>query len=149
MLCATLAFAALFHLIGAWFRRPAVIALVYAFFLETIMGNMPGFFKRVSISFYARCMMYDAAGAYGVQPESPAVYLPVERDDGDAGAAGRYRPAAARRHVPVQPHGVRGGGVRRTWTTFPCPPRSRASRRATASRATAAPARRRPSSPPG
>ena len=77
VLCATLAYAALFHLIGAWFRRPAIIALVYAFFLETIMGNMPGFFKRVSISFYARCMMYDAAGAYGVQPESPAVFLPV------------------------------------------------------------------------
>jgi ABC-2 type transport system permease protein len=77
VLCATLAYAALFHLIGAWARRPAIIALVYAFFLETIMGNMPGFFKRVSISFYARCMMYDAAGAYGVQPESPAVFLPV------------------------------------------------------------------------
>jgi ABC-2 type transport system permease protein len=77
VLCATLAFAALFHLIGSWFRRPAIIALVYAFFLETIMGNMPGFFKRVSISFYARCMMYDAAGAYGVQPDSPAVLLPV------------------------------------------------------------------------
>jgi ABC-2 type transport system permease protein len=77
VLCATLAYAALFHLIGAWFRKPAIIALVYAFFLETIMGNMPGFFKRVSISFYARCMMYDAAGTYGVQPESPLVFLPV------------------------------------------------------------------------
>ena len=77
VLCATLAFAALFHLIGAWFRRPAIIALVYAFFLETIMGNMPGYFKRVSISFYTRCMMYDAAGTYGVQPESPSVFLPV------------------------------------------------------------------------
>jgi ABC-2 type transport system permease protein len=77
VLCATLAFAALFHLIGAYFRRPAVIALVYAFFLETIMGNMPGYFKRVSISFYTRCMMYDAAGTYGVQPESPSVFLPV------------------------------------------------------------------------
>jgi ABC-2 type transport system permease protein len=77
VLCSTLAFAALFHLIGAWFRRPAIIALVYAFFLETIMGNMPGYFKRVSISFYTRCMMYDAAGTYGVQPESPSVFLPV------------------------------------------------------------------------
>ncbi|HEX5269193.1 MAG TPA: ABC transporter permease subunit [Gemmataceae bacterium] len=77
VLCATLAFAALFHLIGAWFRRPAIIALVYAFFLETIMGNMPGYFKRVSISFYTRCMMYDAAGTYGVQPESPSIFLPV------------------------------------------------------------------------
>jgi hypothetical protein len=78
VLCATLAFAALFHLIGAYFRRPAVIALVYAFFLETILGNMPGYLKRVSISFYTRCMMYDAAGRFGVQPESPSVFLPVE-----------------------------------------------------------------------
>jgi ABC-type transport system involved in multi-copper enzyme maturation permease subunit len=77
VLCATLAFAALFHLIGAYFRRPAIIALVYAFFLETILGNMPGYLKRVSVSFYTRCMMYDAAGTFGVQPESPAVFLPV------------------------------------------------------------------------
>ncbi len=78
VLCATLAFASLFHLIGACFRKPAIISLVYAFFLETIMGNMPGYLKRMSISFYTRCMMYDAAGNYGVQPESPSVYLPVE-----------------------------------------------------------------------
>ena len=77
VLCATLAFAALFHLIGAYFRRPAIIALIYAFFLETILGNMPGYLKRVSISFYTRCMMYDAAGAFGLQPESPLVFLPV------------------------------------------------------------------------
>jgi len=77
VLCATLAFAALFHLIGAYFRRPAIIALVYGFFLETIFGNMPGYLKRLTISFYTRCMMYDAASAYGVQPESPTVFLPV------------------------------------------------------------------------
>jgi ABC-type transport system involved in multi-copper enzyme maturation permease subunit len=77
VLCATLAFAAMFHLIGSYFRRPAIIALVYAFFLETILGNMPGYLKRVSISFYTRCMMYDAAGTYGVQPKSPTVFLPV------------------------------------------------------------------------
>jgi ABC-type transport system involved in multi-copper enzyme maturation permease subunit len=78
VLCASLAFAALFHLIGAYFRRPAIIALVYSFFLETIMGNMPGYLKRVSISFYTRCMMYDAAQDYGVQPEKPTVFLPVD-----------------------------------------------------------------------
>jgi ABC-type transport system involved in multi-copper enzyme maturation permease subunit len=78
VLCATLAFAALFHLIGAVFRRPAIIALVYSFFLETIMGNMPGYLKRVSVSFYTRCMMYEAAQDYGVQPEKPSVYLPVD-----------------------------------------------------------------------
>jgi ABC-type transport system involved in multi-copper enzyme maturation permease subunit len=78
VLGATLAFTALFHLMGAWFQRPAIVAIVYSFFLETILGNMPGYMKRVSIGFYARCMMFDAAQEYGVQPEKPSVYLPVD-----------------------------------------------------------------------
>ena len=73
----TLAFSALFHLIGACLRRAAIIALLYAFFLETIMGNMPGHFKRFSISFYARCMMYDRAHEFGIQPEQPQIFLAV------------------------------------------------------------------------
>ena len=78
VLWATLAFSALFYLMGAFFRRPAVIAIVYAFFLEVIFGNMPGYLKRVSISFYVRCMMFQAAQDYGVQPDKPWVYLPVD-----------------------------------------------------------------------
>jgi ABC-2 type transport system permease protein len=75
---ATLAFTALFYLTGAFFRRPAVVAIVYSFFLETLLGNMPGYLKRVSIGFYARCMMFEAAQEYGVQPEKPSVFLPVD-----------------------------------------------------------------------
>jgi ABC-2 type transport system permease protein len=75
---ATLAFSALFFLMGAFFRRPAVVAIVYSFFLEIILGNMPGYLKRLSISFYARCMMFQAAEGFGVQPEKPTVYLPVD-----------------------------------------------------------------------
>ena len=75
---ATLAFSALFHLMGASFRRSAVVAIVYSFFLETLLGNMPGYMKRVSIGFYTRCMMFDSAGEYGMQPESPHVYMPVD-----------------------------------------------------------------------
>jgi len=78
VLWGTLAFAALFHLIGALFRRPAVVALVYAFFLETIAGDLPGLLKRASISFYTRCLMFDAAGNYGVGPDKPGVYAPVD-----------------------------------------------------------------------
>jgi hypothetical protein len=76
--CGTLAFAALFHLMGACFRRPAIVAIVYTFFLETILGNMPGTLKRVSISFYARCMMFDAMEAYGATPVKSSVYVPVD-----------------------------------------------------------------------
>jgi ABC-type Na+ efflux pump permease subunit len=78
VLAGSLAFTALFHLMGAYFQRPAIVGLLYSFFLETILGNMPGYMKRVSIGFYTRCMMFDAAQDYGVQPEKPSVYLPVE-----------------------------------------------------------------------
>src|SRR5487761_191190 len=52
VLTATLAFSSLFYFMGAFFRRPAVAAIVYAFFLEVIFGNMPGYLKRISIGFY-------------------------------------------------------------------------------------------------
>jgi ABC-2 type transport system permease protein len=76
---ATLAFAALFHLMGALFRRAAIVAIVYSCFLEIILGNMPGYMKRFSISFYTRCLMFDEAERLGVQPpEKPWIYLPVD-----------------------------------------------------------------------
>ena len=77
VLAGTLAFCSLFHLMSALFRRAAVLALVYSFFLEWIVGNMPGYMKRVSISFYTRCLMFDAAEPYGLQPDRPSIYLPV------------------------------------------------------------------------
>jgi hypothetical protein len=78
VLCASLAFAALFQLIGAAFRRPAVVAIGYSFFLEILLGNMPGYLKRVSIGYYAHCMMLEAAAAHGVQMDAPSVYWPVD-----------------------------------------------------------------------
>jgi len=77
ILWGTLAFSALFHLLGAWFRRAAVVGILYAFFLETVMGILPGHLKRVSISFYTQCLMFDRAHDLGVHPERPAFYLPV------------------------------------------------------------------------
>lgn len=74
----TLAFCSLFHLLGVCFRRSAVIGLVYSFFLETILGNMPGYMKRVSIGFYTRCLMFEEAQGYSIQPEKPTIYLPVD-----------------------------------------------------------------------
>jgi ABC-type transport system involved in multi-copper enzyme maturation permease subunit len=75
----TLAFAALFHLMGAIFRRAAVIAILYSFFLETVMGNLPGHLKRASISFYIRSWMYDNASAFQLQPANPLLYNAVSR----------------------------------------------------------------------
>ena len=76
---ATLAFCSLFHLLSACFRRSAVVALVYSFFLESFLGNMPGYMKRISIGFYTRCQMFERAQEYGVPPpEKPSIFLPVD-----------------------------------------------------------------------
>src|SRR5262249_3614853 len=66
ILAGTLAFTSVFHLFSAATRRPTVVALVYCFFLETLLGDMPGLMKRVSVSFYVRCLIFDAASGYGV-----------------------------------------------------------------------------------
>jgi ABC-type transport system involved in multi-copper enzyme maturation permease subunit len=61
----TVAFAALFHLIGAVFRRPVVVGLVYVFFFEALVANLPGSLKLLSLTFYTRCLMYNEASAAG------------------------------------------------------------------------------------
>ncbi len=78
VVCASMAFAALFHLVGAVFRRPAIVAIGYSFCLEIILGDMPGYLKRVSIGFYAHCMMLEAADAHGIQLDRSSVYWPVD-----------------------------------------------------------------------
>jgi hypothetical protein len=61
----TVAFAALFHLIGAIFRRPVVVGLVYVFFFEALVASLPGSLKLLSLAFYTRCLMYNEAAAAG------------------------------------------------------------------------------------
>jgi ABC-2 type transport system permease protein len=73
----TVAFAALFHLIGALFRRPVVVGLVYVFFFEALVAVLPGSLKLLSISFYARCLMYNAATASGYPTEMLELIQPV------------------------------------------------------------------------
>ncbi len=73
----TLAFSALFHLIASFFRRPAIIGLIYAFFFETLVADLPGDLKRVSLSYYVRSLMYDSIGGLGLEPESLTVYSPA------------------------------------------------------------------------
>jgi hypothetical protein len=42
-----------------------------------MLGDMPGLMKRVSVSFYVRCLLFDEAAQYGLTPDKPSVYLPV------------------------------------------------------------------------
>lgn len=62
---ATIAFTALFHLIGALFRRPVVVGLVYVFFFESLVASLPGSLKLLSLTFYARSLMYNVAETDG------------------------------------------------------------------------------------
>jgi ABC-type transport system involved in multi-copper enzyme maturation permease subunit len=80
VLAAAVAFTCLFHLVGAVFRRPAVIGLVYIFFFETLVSNLPGSMKQLSLSYYVRSLFYNATAAEiaTVQPESVDVYAPVD-----------------------------------------------------------------------
>ncbi len=61
----TIAFSALFHLIGAMFRRPVVVGLVYIFFFEALVAALPGSLKLLSLTFYARSLMSNGATAVG------------------------------------------------------------------------------------
>ncbi|MFN0055023.1 MAG: ABC transporter permease [Planctomycetales bacterium] len=74
------AYASLFLMLGAAFRHGTVIALAYWFFLEVLLGNMPGIVKRVSIAFYMRCLVYDAGAELELAPLGRAareMYLPI------------------------------------------------------------------------
>lgn len=75
----TLAFTAIFHLIGGVFSRPAIIALLYAFFFETILSELPvpGTLKRLSINYYTRCILYSEAEQARIPTESAALFVPV------------------------------------------------------------------------
>ena len=64
-LAGTVAFSALFHLIGAIFRRPIIVGLVYAFFFEFLVAALPGSLKMLSITFYVRSLMYNESVAAG------------------------------------------------------------------------------------
>lgn len=71
------AYTCLFLMFGAVFPRPLILAIVYAFFCETLLGNMPGTIKRLAVSFHCRCLMYDAGGPYGIAPDSELQFLPI------------------------------------------------------------------------
>lgn len=80
VLAGTVGFAALFHLIGAVFRRPAVVGLVYVFFFETLVANLPGSLKQLSLNYYAKSLLYNEgrAAVGSAVPEQLEVYAPTD-----------------------------------------------------------------------
>ena len=80
VLFATLAYVSLFTVFSVVLRRATLLALAYALFLETLVGNMPGIAKRMAISFYLRCLVFDSAEQFNLKLRGlfqPEVFLPV------------------------------------------------------------------------
>ena len=59
------------------FRRPVVVGLVYVFFFEALVPSLPGSLKLLSLTFYARSLMYNEATAAGYPSDMLEVSEPV------------------------------------------------------------------------
>ena len=76
----SVAFTSLFVLVGAAFRRPAVVGLVYVFFFETLVASLPGSLKQLSLNYYVRSLLYNATSEQltAVAPAGLDVYSPAD-----------------------------------------------------------------------
>jgi hypothetical protein len=77
MIYMTLAYVCLFHLFAVAFRHSTIIALIYALFMEVILGNLPGIVKRVAVNYYGRSIMYAAGEPEGLKPPPPEWFEPL------------------------------------------------------------------------
>ena len=73
----TLAYVCLFHFFAVSFRHSTIIALIYALFMELLLGNMPGIVKRVAVNYYGRSMIYAAGAAEGLERPDPQLFEPL------------------------------------------------------------------------
>lgn len=68
VLYTTLAYLGLFHLFAVAFRHSTIIALVYAVFIEIVLGNLPGIIKRLAVNYYGRSLLFAAGEPEGLRP---------------------------------------------------------------------------------
>jgi ABC-type transport system involved in multi-copper enzyme maturation permease subunit len=76
VLAGAVAFGCVFHMVGAIFRRPTIVGLVYVFFFETLVANLPGGLKQFSLNYYLKSLFYDrlTTAAPAVRPEGLELY---------------------------------------------------------------------------
>ena len=74
------AFGCVFHMVGAVFTRPTVVALVYVFFFEVLVANLPGGLKQFSLNYYLKSLFYNrlTAATPSTTPRGLAEYDPAE-----------------------------------------------------------------------
>lgn len=80
-LCGALVYSSLFFWMGAVLRRPIIIGMAYVFFLEIFLGSMPGLLKRLSLSFYLRCMVMEPVRKKGIEWDTETMWMPVNAGD--------------------------------------------------------------------
>ena len=73
----SLAYTALFHLFAVYFKHATIAALIYAVFMEVLLGNVPGIIKRGAINFYGRSLMFEAGVDYGLTSPDPEWFDPI------------------------------------------------------------------------
>jgi hypothetical protein len=84
----TLAYVCLFHLFAVWFRHSTILALVYALFMEVLLGSLPGIVKRVAVNYYGRSIMYAAGASEGLPPPDPRWFEPLSVETASWALAG-------------------------------------------------------------
>lgn len=80
-LCGALVYSSLFFWMGAVVKRPIIIGMAYVFFLEIFLGSMPGLLKRLSLSFYLRCMVMEPVRKKGIEWDTETMWMPVTAAD--------------------------------------------------------------------
>jgi ABC-2 type transport system permease protein len=78
MLLSAVAYVSLFHLFAVTFRHATIVALVYALFMEFLIGNMPGIVKRVAVNYYGRSLMYEVGRQADLTPPDPRWFQPAD-----------------------------------------------------------------------
>lgn len=63
----TTAYVCLFQFFAVWLRHATIVALIYALFMELLIGNMPGIVKRMAVNYYGRSLMYAAGSPHGLK----------------------------------------------------------------------------------
>lgn len=72
-----IAYTGLFHLLAVVFRHGTILGMIYALFVEGLLGNMPGIVKRMAINFYGRSIIFDVGAYEGIPGPSAAWFVPV------------------------------------------------------------------------
>jgi ABC-2 type transport system permease protein len=75
VLSSTVAYLGLFQLFAVLLRHSTIVALIYALFMEMLLGNMPGIVKRVAVNYYGRSWMYSLGATDGLQ--RPGWFEPI------------------------------------------------------------------------